>query len=450
MTRLRHLLIVLLFVSMHAFSRRVIAQTPAALAPMADTADAASVVTWIQQTAIPFRSTRAGSGFADLDPLKTVLRDVRVVGLGEATHGTSEFFQVKHRLLEFLVTQMGFTAFAMEAAYSDAQPANDYVLHGIGNRATVQTQLGYVAWDTEEFAAMLEWLRAYNRTVPESRRVRFYGVDLYRNAVGRAKVLAVLRRVASELEARTDSLFRVLAREEERWPLWDTSVVAKARVPLEALVSDLRAKRGSRRGLVPMAEYDDALQLVEVMRQGAAPTGRSGYMGENLLYLLERERSGTKFVFWAHNLHVGTRGEGNAGDYLRGRLGDAYYAVGLDFDHGAYRQRVFPPPGDLKTATVRSAPADSWEWYLARAAIPQFFLDVRPASESPVAERWLRPVRNARRGSWAYQDPADSAAMMFLSLNVRDWYDGILFFAESTPSQPTANARAMVARKAGF
>src|SRR5256714_11358995 len=153
-----------------------------------------AVVAWIRETAVPLRTLNAGSGFADLAPLKPVLMNARIIGLGESTHGTSEFQRVKHRLLEFLVKEMGYTAFAMEAGYSETQPMNDYVLHGRGNRADVLSKLGYVAWDMEEFAAMVDWMRAYNRTVPEARKVRLYGVDSYRDSRGRAQVIAGVRR----------------------------------------------------------------------------------------------------------------------------------------------------------------------------------------------------------------------------------------------------------------
>ena len=138
--------------------------------PRPSSAQDSAVVAWIRETAIPLRTLNAGSGFEDLAPLKPVLMNARIVGLGESTHGTSEFQRAKHRLLEFLVKEMGYTAFAMEAGYSETQPMNDYVLHGTGNRADALSKLGYVAWDMEEFAAMVDWMRAYNRTVPEASR----------------------------------------------------------------------------------------------------------------------------------------------------------------------------------------------------------------------------------------------------------------------------------------
>src|SRR5258706_94446 len=72
-----------------------------------------SVTAWLKQNSIPIRHIEAGNDFSDLQPLKKMFQDVQVIGLGEATHGTQEFFKMKHRLVEFLVTQMGFTAFAL-------------------------------------------------------------------------------------------------------------------------------------------------------------------------------------------------------------------------------------------------------------------------------------------------------------------------------------------------
>ncbi|MFE7115087.1 erythromycin esterase family protein, partial [Streptomyces sp. NPDC057654] len=95
---------------------------------------------WLAANAVPLvGGLTAGAPTADLEPLKRTLDGVRAVGLGEATHGTREFFLLKHRLLEFLVTEMGFTVLAMEAGASAALAVNDYVLHGIGEAADVLT-----------------------------------------------------------------------------------------------------------------------------------------------------------------------------------------------------------------------------------------------------------------------------------------------------------------------
>lgn len=155
------------------------------------------IINWLQNNTIPIEHIDAGNGFTDLLALKTILKDVKIVGLGETTHGTHEIFLLKHRLLEFLVIEMGFTTFAIEAGYASCQPINDYVLYGIGDRATVLTGQWYVVWDTEEMAAMIDWMRFYNQTVPEQKKVKFCGVDINRNEYGRKAVLEYLSKVDS-------------------------------------------------------------------------------------------------------------------------------------------------------------------------------------------------------------------------------------------------------------
>src|SRR2546423_2298238 len=358
-----------------------------------------AVVAWIRETAVPLRTLNAGSGFADLAPLKAILMNARIVGRGESTHGTSEFQRVKHRLLEFLVKEMGYTAFALEASYSDAQPMNAYVLHGKGKRADVLTKLGYVAWDMAEFAAMVEWMRAYNRTVPEARKVRFYGVDIYRNSLGRANVLAAVRRVLPAAAAATDSLFRVLAEQERVWPRWDTTVIVAARAPLDTLAGRLNARRHAAPAVLTPAEWDEVIQLVEVMRQWAVRRHRDHYMAQSLAYLIDREAPGTKFVFWAHDDHI-TLDSLSMGYFLRQRYGDGYYAVGLYFNQGTYLTRPLFPLGDFKIQTQPPATEGMLEWFLARAGLPRFFLDLRAPSGNPSVDSWLHTSREAFAGGW--------------------------------------------------
>jgi erythromycin esterase-like protein len=108
-----------------------------------------------------------------LQALKPVLEDKRIIALGEATHGTSEFFKMKHRLLEFLVSEMGYEHFGMETSAEVAQVVNDYIT---GGSARPQTIL-YWPWATEEVMDMLNWMRAYNTDPNTIRSLVFHGID---------------------------------------------------------------------------------------------------------------------------------------------------------------------------------------------------------------------------------------------------------------------------------
>src|ERR1017187_8012638 len=93
----------------------------------------APVTEGVRGSAIRLTTPEAGHGFKDMEPLKKVVGNARIVSLGEATHGTREFFQLKHRMLEFLATEMGFTIFSIEANMPEAYKLNDYVLNGKGD-----------------------------------------------------------------------------------------------------------------------------------------------------------------------------------------------------------------------------------------------------------------------------------------------------------------------------
>jgi erythromycin esterase-like protein len=132
-----------------------------------------SVIQALRAQAIPLKTVRAGNGFDDLQALKPILQNKRIVALGEATHGTSEFFRMKHRLLEFLVCEMGYEHFGMETSPEVGQVINDYITGGKRN----PQQVLYWPWATVEVIEMLNWMRAYNADPASPHKITFHGID---------------------------------------------------------------------------------------------------------------------------------------------------------------------------------------------------------------------------------------------------------------------------------
>jgi erythromycin esterase-like protein len=131
---------------------------------------------WIKSKAIPLATPEAGHGFADMHPLKNVIGNARIVSLGEATHGTREFFQAKHRMMEFLANEMGFTLFSIEANMPEAYRLNEYVLNGKGDPAALIKGMYFWTWDTQEVLAMVQWMREFNQS--GKGHVEFTGFDM--------------------------------------------------------------------------------------------------------------------------------------------------------------------------------------------------------------------------------------------------------------------------------
>jgi erythromycin esterase len=427
--------------------------------------DTTEVVTdWLKQKTIPIKYIEPGNGFSDLQAMKEILRDAQVVGLGEATHGTHEFFEIKHRLIEFLVTQMGFTAFAIESSFSDCEPINEYVLTGKGDRASVLTNQNYTAWDTEEFSAMLDWMRKYNQKVPDEKKIHFYGLDILSlQKVGREKARAYFKKYVPEKLTSIDSVFTVLGNEEVNWvSRLNQNALQQIFIPLNDLLTYLTDSKNRLVKSSSLTTWQETYKYLEVMQQSlyhnmtevpesfkAKNLGRDAFMWENLQYIMERERPNTKFIFWAHNYHVSTN-EANEtfGSFLRQKLKDRYYAISLDCYDGNFLARERLPDksyGDLKIDTLYST-LNSINWYLAQVGDPYLFVDLRQASANPVVSKWFETPSRFAGGNWMHRSTNKNSE----SKTLKGLYDGVLFIQKSTPSRPTRNAVERSKARMGF
>lgn len=414
------------------------------------------IVDWLQTRVQPIARVEPGPDQTDLQFLLPVLSGVQVVGLGEATHGTREFFQLKHRLVQFLVTELGFTVLAMEASTSDIEPLNDYVLHGTGDLSSALTAQGYILWDTEEFAAMMEWIRAHNARVPLERRVQVVGLDILMHTRGRTRVLEYLRVHAPGRVAETEAVFQILAEEEAN--IGSTRLrperVAASFAQLEGLRDFLLAQQTRESGVDSTHDVRLAARDVQRMIQRALsarpPDGpghlnRSVAMGRNAVELLGG-RPGSKMIVWAYNGHVADRsgaGRANLGFELREALGEAYYVIGFELGRG--RVQVRPPTaqgtvGPLGELEVAPPPAESLPWYLSQAGTDDLFVGLR-APHPALVEDWLARPIEAHAIVWAHE--AHQATTIRAPVGR---YDGLVFVRVSTPARPTKNAVEKAAR----
>ncbi len=428
------------------------------------------IIQWLQQNTIPIQHIEAGNGFADLQPLKALLEGTKIVGLGETTHGTHEFLQLRLRLAEFLVTEMGYTVFTIEGSFAAWQPINDYVLEGKGDRATVLTGQNYVVWDTEEMTALLDWMRTYNQTVPAEKKVRFYGLDINCNAYGRKAVLDYLRKFNPDRLAATAALFDSIAAEEAKWPRRIDEQAEKNLIQLmphlQDLIDYLIANKDTLVSRSSVDEFDLVVQYARVMKQWVmayAPEllpssqsradARSISMAENLMYWVDKMPPDTRFIVLEHNWHVSLEnirsGEPNMGYHLRQKYGQAYRAFAVEFNQGSFNTRLNSPEnflGDLKLVTIPPAVVGSLSWYLARLNKDVFILNLHAPADNPAVEQWLVTPQKFHQIGWVY----DEEENFNLEAKITKDFDGIIFIDRTTATHPTANALKSIAKREGL
>lgn len=177
-------------------------------------------VEWIRRHAVVVDTPEAGHGFADLMPLKKMIGDARIVSLGEPTHGTREAFQFKHRLVEFLASEMGFTIFSIEANMPESYALNPWVLGEEGDgtdeeAARLIAGMYFWTWRTEEVLAMVKWMRDFNareRAAGSGKRIQFTGFDMQTPQVAMQMVRDFVREHDPELEALVVDSYRRASR----------------------------------------------------------------------------------------------------------------------------------------------------------------------------------------------------------------------------------------------
>ncbi|MBN9659055.1 MAG: erythromycin esterase family protein [Acidobacteria bacterium] len=397
-------------------------------------ASSAAVPEWIRRAAIPLSTPVAGHGFDDMEPLKALVGDARIVALGEATHGTREFSQLKHRMLEFLVTRMGFSILSIEANMPESYRLNSYVLKGEGD--PVQLLKGPLTlWDTQEVLDMVQWMRQSNRM--GRARVEFTGFDMQNPPLA----LEIVR----DFVAKSDAGFLpALARASKMALALNPRAVDPA-IPAEwekvvAHLESLPPREGIEWAIQNARIVLQFLQWgANLMKPQLSMPLRDASMAANVKWILDQSKQ-ARIVLWAHNFHVMTGPlfpnqpgpDDSMGAVLRKMYGDQLLTFGFSFNQGSFRARSMS--GAMQDFTVGPLPADSLDATLAASGLPLFALDLRKRPKTgPVAE-WLGVSHSTRNIMAGFSE--DRPNLTIFEQVVTNRYDCLLFVDQTTAARP--------------
>jgi len=402
-------------------------------------------IRWLRTATVPFRTAEPGGDDSDLAPLGAMLGTARLVGLGESTHGTREFFQLKHRVFEYLVRHKGFTHFAIEGSWAEANEIDHYVRTGEGDARRALSKLGFWTWNTEEVLALIEWMRAYNTTAGPAAQVRFLGFDMQFASLPADTIEAFAARA---MPAQSDSIAAWLACLAPFRRIGD--VAPRSLVEYEALPeaerTTCRANLGriaqtldAYTGSEPTANVrQSARVLLQWERVAAAPSSRRTIerdlaMAENVAWLREQAPSGTGVMLWAHNGHVVMR-DPWMGHHLRARYGDDYRAVALLFGTGSFTAQALPLGTGLRTFSATILPNASLESALRLAGGSHLMFDARQLTRPGTSEGqpYRGPLTMRAIGS-GFNPQAEIS--MFGVHALPEHFDHVLFVREATASR---------------
>jgi erythromycin esterase len=382
----------------------------------------------LKEDAWPIRSAVPGGSLQDLAPLEAAIGASRVVAMGEATHGTSEFFSLKDRIFRLLATKMGFTVFAMETPWVSGLAIDKYVTTGQGD-ARAALAGTFAVWDNQEVLDLIEWMRAYNLTRGNRPPLRFVGIDMQDDPVALSAVILRFVKAARPADVPLVSSRLACLRARGR----ATADCVRSIAQVESTVTN-----EARGATLPRHEILQAEHAVTVAREQAQMNDepavvdqvnlRDRSMANNLEWFATTVFPDARIAVWAHDGHIMTSNSSGMvpmGTYLRKRYGKNYYVIGFGFDRG-----TVSPNGMVATAKVPPAPPYAVEALLRSTGQSLFGLNLKQIPTGTPLEAFLsspQPMRTLGAFTSA-TDLADSQT--FGNVRLIDSFDSLIFVDE--------------------
>jgi protein-L-isoaspartate(D-aspartate) O-methyltransferase len=401
---------------------------------------------------------------ADLGPLLDRIGGARLVLLGEASHGTSEFYRMRARITRALIEEKGYDFVAVEADWPDAAEIDAYVRHHPSERPRRKPFQRFPRWmwANTDVVDFIHWLRAYNEGSGRKGRemAGFHGIDLYSMHASAEAVLQYLDDVDPEAAGVARQRYECLMPWQNDPVLYGRAVLSGAFDACEdevvAMLHDLLRKRIEyvRRDGARFADAIQNARLVasaeryyRVMYRGAVASWnlRDTHMFDTLRMLLELYGPDSKGVVWAHNSHLGDasatamgdRGEHNVGQLARQQFGPAAKLIGFG-THAGTVAAASDWGEPMEVMEVRPSHARSYERVAHESGVENFILHLRNPADAAVRQRLGE--RRLERAIGVIYRPETELQSHYFSASLPRQFDEWIWFDRTEAVTPIGEA----------
>lgn len=414
----------------------------------------------IRDIAEPFSSIES----ADLKPLLDRIGDAKVVLIGEASHGTSEFYRMRSHITKALIEQKEIDFVAIEADWPDAYRINDFVTHTHRDEPhTWETFARFPTWmwRNEEVLDFIHWLREFNLKRPREERVGIYGLDLYSMFTSIHRVIHYLRRVDPAAAEVARQRYGCLTPWQQDPATYGRAALTGRYRSCEKDVVQMLRDMVSRQLEVAAKDGEelfdaqlnarlvaDAEHYYRIMYYGSDESWnhRDRHMFQTLLLLQRRYGKDSKAVIWEHNSHLGNaaatqfvrHGQINVGQLCREQFGDQLYAIGQGTDHGTVAA-ASEWEGEMEVKKVRPSLPESYEHLMHLTEMDRFFLPLTKAKNQSLTVA-LTPQRLERAIGVIYH-PETERQSHYFEASLPSQFDEWIWFDETTAVHPLTTQR---------
>ncbi|RVD79806.1 erythromycin esterase family protein [Pseudomonas koreensis] len=381
--------------------------------------------------------------------------DARVVMIGEASHGTRDFYRTRAAITQRLIEQHGFNIVAVEADWPDAGHVDQYV-RGLAPSAWkrhIFSRFPTWMWRNTDVRAFARWLHQYNHTLATERRVEFRGLDVYslRNSIH--EVLSYLDRVDPRLAHEARRRYGCLTPWQDDPALYGHFVERAGLMPCEQpVIEQLDAMLAEQ--LAGLIQNDEAFfnatqnarvvqaaeQYYRAIYRGSTASWnlRDRHMFDTLRALLEHRGPHAKAVVWAHNSHIGNaaatemgwKGQFNIGQLCRSAYGRDAVLIGMSTDRGKVAA-ADDWDGDMLIKDIRPSRPDSWEHQFLKAGVPASLTDWRDPARNELRRVLSKPL--LERAIGVIYRPETERGSHYFEAMLADQFDAMIWIEQTQP-----------------
>ncbi|AYN04278.1 hypothetical protein EAG11_08830 [Flavobacterium sp. 140616W15] len=374
---------------------------------------------WINSHAIPITNNENDNKIF-YSRLTNLLKDNKICGLGEASHGTHEFYTEKNHIIKYLVTNSQYKTIGFEFGYSAMAPINTYLLTGKGDLKQLMKPLRL--FNTSEIYDLFEWVKTYNASKPLKDKVTLFGFDT--------------NYIKSDVDASANFCSAYLIKNVSHYTNGQAAIpvlkkIATPDFPIYELsdeeteiISKLNAEV-KLKGTATIKDHNEFKKYVSLLYQSTLvsnPLARDKFMSENLIDFQQENKN--KTIIWGHNIHFAKdtnmpKAEG-MGYHLKQKYGNEYYAIGFD----TYKGNVTVLEGNNYVQQSFEALPKSYSALFAEAKFPNFFISFDSSEESP--------FYNANGNITNIYSSWTNAIALPMKPGID--FDALIFIRETTPS----------------
>ena len=381
------------------------------------------------------------------------LGNAKIVGMGEATHGTQEFFQMKHRIFKYLVEKQGFRYLAFEYDLGGCMALNELIQSGQGDiKAWMSQQMYFWTWRTTEVLQLFLWMQEYNRNKPDSEKVHLVGVDCQFTSQAVPQLVSLLSRYdnsfATEVSSKLNSLVKPELYKGETFA--NLQQARNGVLPqIYAVGRALNERASSISQLTSPAYYQQILRVYETIVQAEILqynqvfnpetflTFREKYMAENLNWFFN-QYGNIKVALWAHNEHVAKNEQflgfniNSLGGNLKAQYGTAYQVIGFSMGSGDFKAYNLLN-NRLETMQLEAPLVNSFNFSFTQVEEPRYGVKLADLQKRYFWNNRLSSSRPFLSIGAAFN--AERVERYFYTIRLDQLYDVIFHFDSTNPSR---------------